>query len=164
MLFRRPGAGASGYRPSLQPRTVVNLAAPARQPLAHYPWLDRLLTPARPRVGDLMHLCEENYARLRRVAPDLPHWRGDYRSSGADGMDLHLEVIEQSRYTSLLRLTYFVPHGDGLPHRLPQADPDALLPGAIEEVLRSGPRTPDLGGTASTTQVGDAIARRVAQE
>ncbi|MFT4192427.1 MAG: tartrate dehydrogenase [Comamonas sp.] len=33
---------------------------------------------------------------------------------------------------------------------------------AIEEVLRSGPRTPDLGGAASTTDVGVAIAQRVA--
>jgi len=106
---------------------VLNLATPARPPLAPYPWLERLLVPARPRVGDLMHLCEENYARLRRLAPDLHHWRGDYRSHGADGMDLHLEIIEQSRFTSLLRLTYFFPHGDDLPHRLPQADPDALL-------------------------------------
>ncbi len=32
----------------------------------------------------------------------------------------------------------------------------------IEEVIKSGPRTPDLGGTANTTQVGEAIAARVA--
>ena len=38
---------------------------------------------------------------------------------------------------------------------------DAIL-AAIEAVLRDGPRTPDLGGTASTTEVGTAIARRVA--
>jgi len=34
---------------------------------------------------------------------------------------------------------------------------------AIEEVLKTGPRTPDLGGTASTTEMGEAIARRIAQ-
>jgi tartrate dehydrogenase/decarboxylase/D-malate dehydrogenase len=33
---------------------------------------------------------------------------------------------------------------------------------AIEDVIRSGPHTPDLGGTASTTDVGLAIAQRVA--
>ena len=38
---------------------------------------------------------------------------------------------------------------------------DAIVT-AIEEVIKSGPRTPDLGGTASTTQVGEAIAARVA--
>jgi len=33
---------------------------------------------------------------------------------------------------------------------------------AIEEVLRNGPRTSDLGGSASTTEVGIAIAEHVA--
>ncbi|WP_049623478.1 tartrate dehydrogenase [Frateuria defendens] len=38
---------------------------------------------------------------------------------------------------------------------------DAIL-AAIEAVLREGPRTPDLGGSASTTELGQAIAARVA--
>ena len=37
---------------------------------------------------------------------------------------------------------------------------DAIL-GAIETVLREGPRTPDLGGQASTTDIGKAIAQLV---
>ncbi len=37
---------------------------------------------------------------------------------------------------------------------------DAIV-GAIEEVLRSGPRTGDLGGKATTVEVGDAIAKLV---
>ncbi|MGP1614148.1 MAG: tartrate dehydrogenase [Pollutimonas bauzanensis] len=37
---------------------------------------------------------------------------------------------------------------------------DAVLL-AIEQVLRNGPRTPDLGGTASTSDMGDAIARLI---
>jgi tartrate dehydrogenase/decarboxylase/D-malate dehydrogenase len=37
---------------------------------------------------------------------------------------------------------------------------DAILR-AIEQVLRDGPRTPDLGGTASTTELGKAVAQRV---
>ena len=37
---------------------------------------------------------------------------------------------------------------------------DAIL-GAIEAVLRDGPRTPDLGGAATTAQVGEAIAARI---
>ncbi len=32
----------------------------------------------------------------------------------------------------------------------------------IEEVIKNGPRTPDLGGTASTTEVGQAIAAQIA--
>lgn len=39
---------------------------------------------------------------------------------------------------------------------------DAML-GAIETVLREGPRTRDLGGSASTTEMGEAIARLVSQ-
>jgi tartrate dehydrogenase/decarboxylase/D-malate dehydrogenase len=37
---------------------------------------------------------------------------------------------------------------------------DAIV-AAIEDVLRTGPRTGDLGGTATTVEVGDAIAARV---
>jgi tartrate dehydrogenase/decarboxylase/D-malate dehydrogenase len=43
--------------------------------------------------------------------------------------------------------------GEGAAH-------DAIV-AAIEQVLREGPRTPDLGGTASTTEMGEAIAARV---
>jgi len=39
---------------------------------------------------------------------------------------------------------------------------DAIL-AAIEDVLADGPRTPDLGGTASTTDLGTAIAAAVAR-
>ena len=36
------------------------------------------------------------------------------------------------------------------------------LMGAIERVLEHGPRTPDLGGSAATTQVGQAVADQLA--
>ena len=51
----------------------------------------------------------------------------------------------------------FLTHGQGA-GRLAH---DAIM-AAIEEVIKSGPRTPDLGGSASTTQVGQAIAEHVA--
>jgi tartrate dehydrogenase/decarboxylase / D-malate dehydrogenase len=34
--------------------------------------------------------------------------------------------------------------------------------GALEDVCRDGPRTSDIGGSASTAEVGDAIAALVA--
>jgi tartrate dehydrogenase/decarboxylase/D-malate dehydrogenase len=40
---------------------------------------------------------------------------------------------------------------------------DAIV-GAIETVLRDGPRTPDLGGSASTTEMGAAIAAELARQ
>jgi tartrate dehydrogenase/decarboxylase/D-malate dehydrogenase len=41
---------------------------------------------------------------------------------------------------------------------LGEADASAKLVGAIEAVCRDGPRTRDLGGTATTAEVGDAVA------
>jgi tartrate dehydrogenase/decarboxylase/D-malate dehydrogenase len=44
---------------------------------------------------------------------------------------------------------------------LGHADAAAAVLRAIEAVLADGPRTPDIGGTASTQDVGAAIAARV---
>lgn len=74
-----------------------------------------------------MSLCEENYRGVLRMVPDLKVLRGELRSVRDGGLDLHLEIIEQAPYTTLLRLTYFFPHNDGKVHRIPEADPDALL-------------------------------------
>jgi len=51
----------------------------------------------------------------------------------------------------------FLGKGQGAGH----AAHDAIL-AAIEQVLRDGPRTADLGGKATTSEVGEAIARLVA--
>ena len=106
---------------------MLNLAPPAHRHTRSYPWLTELVSTGRPSVGSLMALCEENYGALRRLVPDLATRRGEGRSQCAGGMDLHLEVIDQAPYTTLLRLTYFFPFEDERVHRLPQADPDALL-------------------------------------
>jgi tartrate dehydrogenase/decarboxylase/D-malate dehydrogenase len=44
---------------------------------------------------------------------------------------------------------------------LGHADAARTIVSAIERVLRAGPRTPDLGGTASTQEVGRSIAEAV---
>ena len=44
---------------------------------------------------------------------------------------------------------------------LGEADASQRLMRALEDVCREGPRTRDVGGTASTTEVGDAVAARV---
>jgi len=44
---------------------------------------------------------------------------------------------------------------------LGEHDASGRLMGALESVCREGPRTRDIGGEASTSQVGDAVARRV---
>jgi uncharacterized protein YqiB (DUF1249 family) len=106
---------------------TLKFAVPIAGAPRRYPWLTSLVTTGRPSVGALMALCEENYAKLLQLAPRLRELRGEARSECRDGMDLHLEIIEQARYTSLLRLTHFFPHDDDQVHRVPQADPDTLL-------------------------------------
>jgi uncharacterized protein len=55
----------------------------------------------------LMTLYESNYIRLRAIAGDVRGLTGRSVSSAAGDLDLHLEALEHSPYTSILRLTYF---------------------------------------------------------
>lgn len=80
-------------------------------------WLDDA-----PRVGDLLDLCEENYRFLLSLIPQLRRLQGAHLSRRPDHQDLHLTILEQTRYTTLLRLTY--QFSDGVADL---CDPDALL-------------------------------------
>ena len=75
-----------------------------------------------PSVGDLLTLCEENYRCLHRLVPQLRRLRGKHCSVRPDHQDLHLTIVEQTPYTTLLRLTYEFPHPDG-----GLSDPDVVL-------------------------------------
>ena len=70
----------------------------------------------------LMTLYESNYIRLRRLAGDVRMLSGKLLSSAPRECDLHLTVVEHSRYTSILRLTYLFQDASG-----PVADPDLEL-------------------------------------
>jgi len=87
-----------------------------------YPWELQALVSGRPTVGWLMDLCEENYHHLSRMAPALRTLKGRYVSSLDSTIDLHLEILEQTPYTTLIHLTYFFSHSE---NRLP--DPDAQV-------------------------------------
>lgn len=98
--------------------------------------LSRLdLLAAAPNVGGLMALCEENYGALLRLAPALPGLHGRLRSQPEGRAELLLTMVEQSPYTSTLRLTHLLPaagasgqHPAGQqPSRPPHSEPDALL-------------------------------------
>jgi len=89
---------------------------------AVYPWSIRSLLIGHPTLGGLMDLCEENYRMLGRLIPDMHCARGYLRSESGSGVDLHLDILEQTPYTTLLHLTYYFSHeGQPLP------DPDATL-------------------------------------
>lgn len=62
--------------------------------------------PRISRFGWLMGLYAENFALLTRLFEPADLAPGGWVSSVGDGLDLRLDVIEQHRYTSELRLTY----------------------------------------------------------
>ncbi len=105
--------------------------------------LDSHLVPecaAKPRsfVG-LMALYESNFLRLLRLIPELDTIDGCFRSRVAGDCDLHVEILERSRYTITLSLTYRFETDEGL-----LADPDmtvrAYLDGQLAEVMAIGRR------------------------
>ena len=67
----------------------------------------------------LMTLYESNYIRLRGLMGDVRAMAGRIVSSAPSDCDLHLEIVEHSPYTSVLRLTYVFDEPAG-----PVADPD----------------------------------------
>lgn len=54
----------------------------------------------------LMEMYEANYIRLRRLCPGLSSLGGQVVSRVHGALDLHLIVLERSRYTTTLALTY----------------------------------------------------------
>ena len=85
-----------------------------------YPWKLVNSLRAKPTLGQLVDLCEENYSLLHKIAPDLKNMQGKYISSCSPHIDLHLEILEQSPYTSLIHLTYFFEQQNA-------GNPDAIL-------------------------------------
>jgi uncharacterized protein len=103
--------------------------------------LDTYLVPetvAKPRsfVG-LMALYESNYLRLLGLVPELDRLDGCFRSRVAGDCDLYLEILERSRYTLTLSLTYQFETDDGL-HVNPDITVRAYLDGRQAEVLAIG--------------------------
>lgn len=73
--------------------------------------LDHQLVPetiAKPGsfVG-LMSLYESNFIRLSQLIPELERLDGHYQSRVAGDCNLHVEILQRSRYTVTLSLSYF---------------------------------------------------------
>ena len=62
--------------------------------------------PRISRFGWLMGLYAENFALLTRLFEPADLRAGTWMSQIGDGLDLQLEVVEQHRFTSELRLSY----------------------------------------------------------
>ncbi len=85
----------------------------------------------------LMALYESNFLRLKQLIPDLERLDGCFHSRVAGECDLFVEILERSRYTVTLCLTYRFETSDGL-----LEDPDmtvrAYLDGQQAEVMSVG--------------------------
>ena len=82
----------------------------------------------------LMSLYESNFIRLQHLIPELNRLDGYYRSRVAGDCDLHVEILERSRYTVTLSLSYFF-----FENGVRIADPDmkirAYLDGRLAEAM-----------------------------
>ena len=87
-----------------------------------YPWDLSGLYAACPNVGCLMDMCEENYWHLKRLVPDMRSLNGLYLSCLDNSVDLHMEVLEQTTYTTRIHLTHYFGQSAS---RYP--DPDATI-------------------------------------
>ncbi len=61
--------------------------------------------PSVSRFGYLMELYAENFRKFERLFQPTPDDRR-WHSSVDDGLDVHLDVLERHRYTTLYRLSY----------------------------------------------------------
>ncbi|RMH94864.1 DUF1249 domain-containing protein [Lysobacter pythonis] len=64
--------------------------------------------PGLSRLGWLMGLYAENHRKLERLFAPAPLAKGRYLSDAGRGLRLRLEVIEQHKFTTEMRLTYDV--------------------------------------------------------
>ncbi len=92
---------------------------------------DSLIVPQtliKPRsFSGLMSLYESNYLRLHQLIPTLDSARGvDCSLTGGD-LPLHADIIERTRYTCTLQLTYLFAEDPG------KSDPVASHVGATRE-------------------------------
>jgi uncharacterized protein len=101
--------------------------------LLDYQLVPQAIVKPRSFVG-LMLLYESNFLRLKHLIPELDRLDGYYQSRVAGDCDLHLEILDRSRYTITLSLSYFF-HEEGV--RI--ADPDmkirAYLDGHLAEAM-----------------------------
>ena len=83
----------------------------------------RLPRAARPgSFAALMSLYESNYVRLGWLLPDPRRFSGHLVSRVPDDLLLHLQLLERSRYTTTVRMTYFFDETEGR-----VADPDLKI-------------------------------------
>jgi uncharacterized protein YqiB (DUF1249 family) len=56
--------------------------------------------------GELMQLYEDNYVRFRHLVRGMEQIEGESRSMRFGDVDLHIQILQRSRYTTTVQLTY----------------------------------------------------------
>ena len=80
------------------------------------------LLAEKPTIGGLIELCENNFSLLLKLAPGLHDLEGDRLSKVHGSAPLVLQVLENTPYTTLVRLTYRFEQGD-----VTDVEPDVRL-------------------------------------
>lgn len=88
----------------------------------------------------LMDLYERNYINMRQLIPTMPPANVMDVSRIAGGLDLHLCIIERSRYTSELRLTYQFAQESGAIRAEPNLRIRVYHDARLAEVMAAHPR------------------------
>jgi uncharacterized protein YqiB (DUF1249 family) len=99
----------------------------------------QLLAWSRPRgLSALIALYESNYQRLLQLAPEQDFPYGSAVSRSLHDRDLHLRVLERSRYTVSLNLSYrFLEDGENCVE--PDIDVRVYRDAGLAEAIRCGP-------------------------
>ncbi len=61
----------------------------------------------------LMDIYEDNYIKMRKLVPNLQSIVSSSVSTSPGHLDLHLKILERSRYTTTLLLSYCFSHDEG---------------------------------------------------
>ena len=69
--------------------------------------------------GELMRLYDDNYIRFKQLVTQLDELEGESRSIRFDDVTLHLQILQRSRYTTTVLLTYILDLGDANVTRTP---------------------------------------------
>lgn len=99
-------------------------------------------------LGQYLDLCEENYLLLDLLVGGVERCAGEHRLRAAGALDLHLSVVEQTRYTTTFHMTYRF-HDPALGRDAPDLQVRAYHDARVCEVMTEPVRDPAAPPTAS---------------
>lgn len=93
----------------------------------------------------LMELYEMNFMLMRRLMPDMARAQGTLVATQGEGLPLHVEVLEQGRFTTMLRLYYLLPAEEAPPVRAPDLEVRVYHDARVAEAVAGRLRGRDCG-------------------